>query len=101
MSSLTTYGLYLSIFLLSSGLVIAIIKQNTIGVLIGMELILNAANLNLVIFSSHDPSMQGQIMGLFVVVVAAAEAATALAILLLLYKRYHSSNIKDFNHLKY
>lgn len=101
MNQLMTYGLYLSVFLVSAGLLIAIIKQNTIAVLIGMELILNAANLNLVIFSSNDPDMKGQIMGIFVVVVAAAEAATALAILLLIYKRYHSSNIKDFNRLKY
>jgi NADH-quinone oxidoreductase subunit K len=80
---------------------IAIIKQSTIFVLIGMELILNAANLNLVIFSAGDPSLQGQMMGLFVVVVAAAEAATGLAILLLVYRQYHSSNVKDFNRMKY
>ena len=101
MIDFTMYGFYLSIFLFCAGLLIAIIKQNTVFVLIGMELILNAANLNLVIFSMDDPSMQGQIMGIFVAVVAAAEAATALAILLMVYKKYQSANIKDLNRLKY
>lgn len=101
MTELSTYGLYLSALLFSTGLLIAIIKQNSIFVLIGLELILNAANLNLVIFSANDPSLQGQVMGIFVVVVGACEAATALAILLLVYRHYKSSNIKDFNRLKY
>ena len=101
MTALTTYGLYLSVLLFCGGLLIAVIRQNTLFVLIGMELILNAANLNLVIFSAGDPSMQGQVMGIFVMVIGACEAATALAILLLVYKHYHSANIKDYNRLKY
>ena len=101
MTELMTYGAYLSAGLFGTGLLIAVIKQNAIFVLIGLELILNAANLNLVIFSTNDPSLQGQIAGIFIVVVGACEAATALAILLLVYKQYNSSNVKDLNRLKY
>ena len=101
MIDLATYGILLSMLLFLTGLLIAVIKQNTIFVLIGLELILNAANLNLVIFSSQHGSLHGQMMGIFVVVVGACEAATALAILLLVYKHYQSANIKDFNRLKY
>jgi NADH-quinone oxidoreductase subunit K len=53
------YFLWVSAFLFAMGLTILLLKKNTIFVLMGIELILNAANLNLVAFSKNDPSMQG------------------------------------------
>ncbi len=95
------YGLGLSAFLFSMGLLVIIIKRNAIFVLIGIELILNAANLNFVVFSSADPANTGQLFGVFSVVLAAAEAAIALAILLNIFKFYKSTDLHQLNRLKY
>lgn len=95
-----TYFLILSAFLLCSGLLIVLIKKNTVFVLIGIELMLNAANLNLVAFSRFDPNLSGQVFSIFSVVIAAAEAAIALAILLNIYKQYDTSDLDDLNTLK-
>jgi NADH:ubiquinone oxidoreductase subunit K len=67
------------------GMVIITTKKNAIVVLMGIELILNAANINLVAFSRYDDQLQGQMFALFVIVIAASEAAVALAIILNLY----------------
>ncbi|MFY0686740.1 MAG: NADH-quinone oxidoreductase subunit NuoK [Cyclobacteriaceae bacterium] len=96
-----TYGLYLAAFVFAMGLLIIIIKKNAIFVLIGIELILNAANLNLILFAANDPSINGQVFGVFVVVLAAAEAAVALAILLHVFRYYKSSNLDQLNRLRY
>lgn len=75
--------------LFSLGLAVAATKRNVIGILIGLELMLNAANLNLVAFSRHDPMLlRGQLFALFVIVVAAAEVTVALAIVLRVYHHY-------------
>lgn len=95
------YYLYLSAFLFSAGLLIVIIKKNAVFVLIGIELILNAANLNLAAFSSYDPRLNGQVFAVFSVVLAAAEAAIALAILLNIYRQYGSSDLDDLTELKH
>ncbi|MEQ8580592.1 MAG: NADH-quinone oxidoreductase subunit NuoK [Marinoscillum sp.] len=96
-----TYYLILSAFLLCSGLLIVLIKKNAVFVLIGIELMLNAANLNLVAFSKFDPELNGQVFAIFSVVIAAAEAAIALAILLNIYKTYDTSDLDDLNTLKH
>jgi len=91
----------LSAFLLCVGLVIIVTKRNAIVILIGIELILNAANINLVAFSRHDASLlQGQIFALFVIVVAAAEAAVAMAIVLKVYNFYKTANVDDIREMK-
>lgn len=93
--------LILSAFLLSVGLVIVIIKKNIIVVLMGIELILNAANINLVAFSYHDPTfIQGQVFSLFTIVIAAAEAAVAMAIAFKVYNYFTTSNIDEVHNLK-
>ena len=66
-----------------------------------MELILNGANINLVVFSKMDPNIQGQVFGIFVVVLAAAEAAIALAILLNIFRHYKTINLDKLNRLRY
>lgn len=93
--------LILSALLFALGLVIVITKKNAIFMLIGIELILNSANINFVAFSRFDPDLlQGQIAALFVIVIAAAEAAVGLAIILKTYSYYRTADIDEINQLK-
>lgn len=88
--------LLLGAVLFSIGILAVITKRHAVVVLMGIELIFNAANLNLIAFSRYDPSLlQGQLFSLFVIVVAAAEAAVALAIVLRVYQHFHSANLPD------
>lgn len=88
--------LILSAILFSLGVLAVITKRHAVVVLMGIELIFNAANLNLVAFNRYDPAlMQGQIFALFVMVVAAAEAAVALAIVLRVYHHFKTANLNQ------
>lgn len=76
-----THYLVLAAFMFCCGLCVMVTKRNAVGILIGVELILNAASLNLVAFSRYQTgALDGQIVALFVIVLAAAEAAVAIAI---------------------
>lgn len=87
--------LVLSAFIFCLGLYNVMTRRNAIGVLMGVELILNAASLNLVAFSHYGGSMvAGQVFALFVIVLAAAEAAVALAIVVAIYKRFHNIDVE-------
>lgn len=91
----------LSAILLCIGLVAVIIKKNAIVVLMGIELILNAANINLVAFSRYDATLiQGQVFSLFVIVIAAAEASVAMAIVFKVYNYYKTSTLNEVDDLK-
>lgn len=93
--------LYLAAFLFSVGLTIIIVKRNAIMVLLGIELMLNASNMNLVAFNRyHNASLDGQIFALFVIIVAVCEAAVGLAIVLRVYRYYHSSVPDEISELK-
>jgi NADH:ubiquinone oxidoreductase subunit K len=92
--------LIISSILFSIGIAIVITKRNVIVVLAGIELILNAANINLVAFSTQDGMIKGQFFALFVMIVAAAEAAVALAIVAQVYKHFKTSNLDELNKLK-
>ena len=92
--------LFLGSFLFVIGLLIMITKRNVIFMLMGIELILNASNINLVAFSQYDPSIKGQLFSLFVILVAAAEAAIALAIILQVVKKFGTSDINKISRLK-
>ena len=94
---ISTYFI-LSAVLFSVGLAIVITRKNAIFVLMGIELMLNAANINLVAMTSH--SSEGHFFALFVIVVAAAEAAIALAIVLRVYQYFKSINLDRINELK-
>ena len=91
--------LLLSAFLFSVGLAIVITKKNAILVLMGIELMLNASNLNLIAMS-RVYGYAGQFMALFVIVVAAAEAAVALAIVLKVYHHFNTVDLDKINQLK-
>lgn len=87
--------------LFSIGLAIAVTKKHVIGILLGLELMLNAVNINLVAFSRHDPQLiQGQLFALFVIVVAAAEITIALAIVLRMYSLFKTTDPDQLNQLK-
>ncbi|AKD53630.1 NADH-quinone oxidoreductase subunit NuoK [Spirosoma radiotolerans] len=86
--------------LFSIGLAVVILKRHAIVVLMGIELMLNAVNINLVAFSQYDPDrLQGQMLTLFVMVVAAAESAVALAIVLQVYRHFHTAQVDELNEL--
>ena len=77
------------------------IRKNAINVLMGIELILNAANLNLVAFSKYSAgNINGQIFAIFIIVIAAAEAAVALAIVLSMYRIIKSVDLDRADTLK-
>jgi NADH-quinone oxidoreductase subunit K len=93
--------LYLAAFLFATGLAIVVMKRNAIMVLLGIELMLNASNLNLVAFNlRHGQQSDGHIFALFVIIVAVCETAVGLAIVLRVYKYYKSSAPDEIAELK-
>jgi NADH-quinone oxidoreductase subunit K len=87
------YFLWVSAFLFSTGLAIILLKRNTLFILMGIELMLNAANLNLLAFSRNDASNQGLLMAIFVLVVGVCELAIALAMILQMYRMYKNVDL--------
>lgn len=93
--------LIISALLFSIGLAVAVTKRNAILILMGIELMLNAVNLNMVAFSQYDPNrLQGQMFALFIMVVAAAEVTVALAIILKIYEYFKNLDLDEINSLK-
>jgi len=85
--------LMVSAALLTLGIIMFVTRKNSIAILMGVEMILNAAALNFVAFSRFTPSqghnqLDGQIFAIFIILLAAAEAIVALAIALAVYKRH-------------
>ncbi len=100
MSITLTHYLTLSAILFSLGLLCVVTKKNAVTVLMGVELILNAANINFVAFARFvDTNLDGQIFAVFVIVTAAASAAVALAIVLNLYERLRSIDLDEADSL--
>jgi NADH-quinone oxidoreductase subunit K len=95
--------LVLAVILFCIGLYGALTKRNTVIVLISIELMLNAVNLNLVAFSKYgmNPNITGQIFSLFTIAVAAAEAAVGLAILMAFYRHKKTINIDEMDSMKH
>jgi NADH-quinone oxidoreductase subunit K len=88
-----------------TGVVCMATKRNALGVLMGVELVLNGANLNFIAFGSsylreHSLGLDGQLMSLFVIVLAAAEAAVALAIALNFYNNHSTIDVDQAGDLK-
>ena len=99
--------LFLGAVLFVSGLLTILVKRNAIGILMGVELILNAANVNLVAFNafSHGGGagglrLDGQVFAIFVIVLAAAEAAVALAIFLNFYNNFNTIDVERAQNLR-
>ncbi|HQF43154.1 MAG: NADH-quinone oxidoreductase subunit NuoK [Ignavibacteriaceae bacterium] len=93
--------LVVSTLLFSMGIYAIVTRKNAILVLMGIELILNSANINFIAFSRFGNfGLQGHLIALFVIVLAAAEAAIALAIVLNIYKTLSTVNIDEIDNLK-
>ncbi len=93
--------LTVSAALFALGLFAVMVRRNTVAILMGVELMLNAANVNFVAFSRYvQHGIDGQILAAFVIVLAAAEAAVALAIVLALYRNYGSVHADTAQSLK-
>jgi NADH-quinone oxidoreductase subunit K len=93
--------LFISAILFSLGLFGVLSRRNAVSILMGIELILNAANLNFVAFSRFVTiGISGQLFAIFVIILAAAEAAVALAIILALYQNIKSISVDEADVLK-
>ena len=92
--------LIVSALLFSLGMMGVILRRNLIVIYMGLELMLNAANLALVAFSRFNNSMDGQVMVFFVITVAAAEVAVGLALIVALYRKRQSTEVDDLTSLK-
>src|SRR5437879_3716786 len=95
--------LMVSAFLFATGLAGALTRRNAILVLIGIELMLNAANLNFIAFWRFSPNPQeitGLMFVIFSIAVAAAEAAVGLALIMAIYRHYRTSNVDQITTMK-
>src|SRR5262245_34622230 len=87
--------LLLSLVIFSLGMVCVLTRRNAIGILMGVELILNSANINYLAFSRYSAGgYDGQVFALFVIMLAAAEAAIGLAIVLGIYQTFHTIDVE-------
>jgi len=92
--------LVLSAFLFCTGIYGVLVRRNAVLVLMSVELMLNAVNLNLVAFSAYVRSAAGQVFALFVITVAAAEVGIGLAIVLLIYRNSQSVDLDRVDQMK-
>jgi len=102
MIGLTHYVILASV-LFAIGLGIALTRRNSIMVLIGIEMMLNAANLNFIAFwryGAHPEALTGVLFALFSIGVAAAEAAVGLALIIGIYRHYKTTNLDKIDTLK-
>ena len=103
MTELTlNHFLVLGAFLFACGVLCIVTKRNAIGILMGVELVLNAANINFVALARYNPAFQleGQVFALMVIVLAAGEAAVALAIVLNFYNNHMTVDVDTAEELK-
>jgi NADH-quinone oxidoreductase subunit K len=102
MTPITPYHyLVLSAALFAIGLVGVMVRRNIIIILMSIELMLNAVNINLAAFSYQWHNAAGQVFAIFIVAVAAAEAAVGLGIILAFFRNKETVNIDDMNILKF
>jgi len=83
------------------GIFTILYKKNAVGILMGVELLLNSVNLNFIAFSKYiDASINGQMVALFIIILAASEAAVALAIILNLYRLHATVDVSQIDDMK-
>ena len=94
--------LILSAFLFACGVVCIATRRNAIGILMGVELVLNAANIKFVAFARYNPAfrLEGEVFAIMVIVLAAAEAAVALAIILNFYNNHTTVDVDKADELR-
>lgn len=92
--------LTVSVVMFALGLLGVILRRNLFIIYMGLELMLNAANLALVAFSRFNNKLDGQVMVFFIITVAAAEVAVGLALIVALYRRRQSAHTEDLTSMK-
>lgn len=92
--------LFVSALLFSLGLFGVLARRNLLIIYMGLELMLNAANLALVAFSRFNNNLDGQVMVFFIITVAAAEVAVGLALIVALYRKRQTAHVEDLSTLK-
>ena len=90
----------LAAFLFSMGMLVVLLRRDTIMILMGIELLLNAANLSLVAFSKSAQMLEGQVQVFFIITIAAAESAVGLSIMVNLYRNFGSIKTQSATTLK-
>lgn len=95
-----SYYVALSAIVFVTGLVGVLLRRNIIIILLSIELMLNATNINFVAFSHYLHNLAGQVFVFFALTVAAAEVAVGLAIIIALYRAKSTINVDEFNLLK-
>jgi NADH-quinone oxidoreductase subunit K len=93
--------LVLSVILLIIGVTGMLVRRNIVVMMMSLELILNAVNVNLVAFSKHMQDLNGQIFAIFVIVVAVAEAAVGLGILIAMFRNKETVQVDEVDLLKW
>ena len=96
-----SHYLYLSTALLTIGVLGVLTRRNTVIILMSIELILNAVNINLVAFSRQMGSVDGQVFAIFIIIDAAAEVAVGLGLLIALFRNKEMVNADDMDLLKW
>ena len=96
-----SYYLILSGIVFLTGIVGVLIRRNIIAILLSVELMLDATNINFVAFSDYFRDLAGQVFVFFALTVAAAEVAVGLAIIIALHRSRSTINIEEFNLLKW
>ena len=91
---------FLSLVLFVLGLIGVMIRRNFITVLMSLELIFNAANLNLIAFSDRLANLDGQILAIFIITIAAAEAAIGLGLIIALVRLKDTVSLDDANEMR-
>jgi len=97
----TLHYLVLSVALLAIGTIGVLTRRNIVVILMSIELILNAVNINLIAFSRHFNSVNGQVFAIFVITVAVAEAAVGLGILIALFRNKETVQADEIEILKW
>ena len=95
-----TWYIILSALLFTIGVVGVLTRRNIFIILMSIELMLNAANINLVAFAHYLQSITGQVFVIFVITVAAAEAAVALALIILIARNRGTVHVDEFTLMK-
>ncbi len=96
-----THYLIVGAILFCLGLFAIVTRKNAIMVLMGLELVLNSANINFIAFSKFGgANIQGHVAAIFVIILAAAEAAVALAIILNIYQNFKHVNVDEVDKMK-
>ena len=97
----THYYLILAVALFTVGVIGVLTRRNIMIILMSIELMMNAVNINLIAFANHLQQVVGQVFAIFVITVAAAEAAIGLGIVIAMFKNKETMNINEIDLMKW